>query len=88
MVQLHSTYVYMLHSSWLAVSSCDVWQPYCGTWSRCLSEVQGGHARSGRVNAIYKVHVVSLLCQRGVNMEHHTEVGEGGEGRVEGGVRW
>ena len=36
----------------------------------------------------HKVHVVSLLCQRGIKMEHHTEVGEGGEGRVEGGVRW
>ena len=53
MVRLHSTYVYMLHSSWLAVSSCDVWQLYCGTGSRCLSEVQGDHAGSGRVNAAY-----------------------------------
>ena len=36
----------------------------------------------------HKVHVVSLLSQRGANMEHHAEVGEGGEGRVEGVVRW
>ena len=36
----------------------------------------------------HKVQVVSPLCQRGVKMEHHAKVGKGGEGRVEGGVRW